>query len=313
MALRFDDKWVWDFWLVEDDLGLFHVFYLQAPKSLGDPDLRHWNVSIGHAVSTDLTNWSVRPDAMAPSARPAWDDKSTWTGSVIQHEGRWYLFYTGTSHAEDGLVQRVGMAWSDDLDHWEKHPEALIEADSRWYERLGDMWFDEAWRDPWVFLGEDGYFHALITARSNTGEKLDRGCVAHARSKDLFDWEVLEPITTPGGFGQLEVPQVHQIEDRFYLLFCCDDHLQSDEQRATSGGGTGTFYLSADNPLGPFSVADNQPLEVDLAGSAYAGRVIECDGTRYLSWIRNADDGTFVGELSNPRKVLSSGERIELS
>lgn len=313
MALALDDKWIWDFWLVEDDRGLFHVFYLQAPKSLGDPDLRHWNVSIGHAVSPDLTDWTVKPDVMAPSPQPAWDDKSTWTGSVIQHNGRWYLFYTGTSHAEEGLVQRVGMAWSDDLEHWEKHPEPLIEADSRWYERLGDMWFDEAWRDPWVFLGDDGYFHALITARSNTGSKLDRGCVAHARSTDLFEWEVCEPITTPGGFGQLEVPQVHEIDGRHFLLFCCDDHLQSDERRAESGGGTGTFYMSADGPLGPFAVSESRPLEVDIAGSAYAGRMIDCDGVHYLSWCRNGPDGAFVGELSDPRKVLSTGEDIELS
>ena len=313
MTLALDDKWIWDFWMVADNLDQFHVFYLQAPKCLGDPDLRHWNVSIGHAVSTDLTNWSIKPDVMAPSAKPAWDDKSTWTGSVIQHEGRWYMFYTGTSHVEDGLVQRVGMAWSDDLENWEKHLEPLIEADSQWYERLGDMWFDEAWRDPWVFRGDDGYFHAMITARCNSGEKLDRGCVGHARSADLFNWEVLPPLTTPGGFGQLEVPQVHEIDGRHFLIFCCDDHLMTPEQRNISGGGTGTFYMSADHPLGPFAVAKSQPLEVDMAGSAYAGRMIDCDGVQYLSWLRNGPGGTFLGELSNPRKVLHTGEGIELS
>lgn len=313
MALALDDKWLWDFWLVKDDLGQFHVFYLQAPKALGDPDLRHWNVSIGHAVSADLTQWSVKPDVMAPSPQPAWDDKSTWTGSVIAHEGRWYMFYTGTSHAEDGLVQRVGVAWSDDLDTWVKHPEPLIEADSEWYERLGDMWFDEAWRDPWVFRGDDGYFHALITARSNVGSKLDRGCIAHARSTDLFTWEVCEPITTPGGFGQLEVPQVHEIGGHHYLLFCCDGPLISEDQRAVSGGGTGTYYMRADHPLGPFSVAESRPLEADDLGSTYAGRMIDGDGVQYLSWRRNGPDGVFVGELSDPRKVLDTGEDIELS
>lgn len=313
MALRSDEHWIWDFWLA-DDGGTFHLFYLQAPKALGDPDLRHWNVSIGRATSSDLTNWTTQPDVLAPSAAPAWDDKSTWTGSVIQHDGRWYLFYTGTSAADNGLVQRVGLAWSDDLTHWEKHPEPLIESDPRWYEQLGDdVWFDQAWRDPWVFLGDDGYFHALITARSNTGAKLDRGCIAHARSKDLFDWEVLAPITSPGGFGQLEVPQVHEINGRYFMLFCCDDNLQSDQQRDLSGGGTGTFYVSADHPLGPYELANTQPLDVDMVGSAYAGRMIDCDGPQYLSWVRNGPDGGFVGELSDPRKVLPLGENIELS
>lgn len=312
MALTLEDKWIWDFWLIEDECGLFHVFFLQAPKSLGDPELRHWNVSIGHAVSSDLANWTIRPDAFAPSPEPAWDDASTWTGSIVQHEGRWYCFYTGTSKSEGGLVQRVGVAWSDDLNRWEKHHEPLIEADSRFYERLGDDWPDEAWRDPWVFRGDDGHFHALITARSNNGDRLDRGCIAHARSADLFDWEVLPPITMPGGFGQLEVPQVHEIDGRFCLLFCCDDHLQSEERRM-AGGGTGTFFVQAKSPLGPFVVADSRPIEVDMTGSAYAGRMIDHDGPRYLSWVRTGPDGVFVGELSDPRKVLSTDQGIELS
>ena len=28
-------------------------------------------------------------------------------------------------------------------------------ADPRWYEKLGGPWFDEAWRDPWVFADPD--------------------------------------------------------------------------------------------------------------------------------------------------------------
>lgn len=311
MALAFDDRWIWDFWMVEDHTGLFHIFYLQAPKSLGDPDLRHWNVSIGHAVSSDLTNWTPRADALAPSPQPAWDDASTWTGSIVEHDGRWYMFYTGTSKADNGLVQRVGMAWSDDLDHWEKHPGALIEADDRWYERLGDQWPDEAWRDPWVFRGDDGCWHALITARSITGPRLERGCIAHARSEDLFSWQVVEPITTPGGFGQLEVPQVHKINEHFYLLFCCDEELQSDERRAV-GTGTGTFWARADHPLGTFAIQDARPLEVDTNASAYAGRVIESFGPKYLSWIRNGPNGVFVGELADPQSILVTEDGIEL-
>lgn len=312
MALAFHDKWIWDFWIVEDDDGLFHVFYLQASKSLGDPERRHRNVSIGHAVSSDLTNWSVRPDALTPSPAPAWDDAATWTGSILRHEGIWYLFYTGTSEAEDALVQRVGMARSHDLNHWEKHQGSLIEADATIYERLGDHWPDEAWRDPWVFLGDDGSFHALITARTRTGTILHRGCLAHARSKNLVDWEVLEPVTTPGGFGQLEVPQLQQIDGSYVLLFCCDAELQSEERRF-AGTGTGTFYLSASRPLGPFAIVDARPLEVDLAGSAYAGRLIETkSGLQYLSWLRTNRSGGFVGELSDPRPVLSNGEGILL-
>ena len=167
MSLRLPEKWVWDFWLAQDGSD-YHVFYLQAPRALGDPELRHWNVSIGHAVSQDLRTWQVLPDALHPTrGRPsAWDSYTTWTGSVVHHAGTWYLFYTGTSRSEKGLIQRIGLATSNDLLHWEKHPaNPLISADPRWYELLDlELWHEQAWRDPWVFRHpETGEFHALIT------------------------------------------------------------------------------------------------------------------------------------------------------
>src|SRR4051812_23371389 len=36
VVLRLDDQWVWDSW-VADDGELYHLFFLQAPRALGDP------------------------------------------------------------------------------------------------------------------------------------------------------------------------------------------------------------------------------------------------------------------------------------
>ena len=60
-----DDRWVWDFWIA-DDGSMFHLFFLQAPRSLGDPDLRHDHASVGHAVSPDLTTWTAVGLALSP-------------------------------------------------------------------------------------------------------------------------------------------------------------------------------------------------------------------------------------------------------
>lgn len=310
MALSLPDKWIWDFWLTEHD-GWFHLFYLQAPKSIGDPHLRHWNVSIGHAVSNDLRSWSLRPDALRPATTPAWDDCSTWTGSILRHDDRWHLFYTGTSHAEDGLVQRIGRATSTDLDHWDHEPEPLITSDSRWYEQLGAGWHDEAWRDPWVFQGHDGQFHALITARTNCGDRLDRGCIAHATSTDLDRWEVRPPITKPGGFGELEVPQAYELGGVWYLIFCSHTQTQSEARRA-AGAGTGTYYISSDNPLGPFDASDARPLQADQTGTTYAGRLVDFNGTQLLVWLGHDDSGGFVGELADPVAVRRGASATNL-
>ena len=134
MVLRLDDKWVWDFWFAHRG-GQDHIFYLQAPRELGRPELRHRNATIGHAVSSNRRDWQVLPDAIRPGADGSWDDLATWTGSAIEHESRWYMLYTGVSRADDGLVQRIGLAVSDDLVQWSKHvANPVLEADPRWYE-----------------------------------------------------------------------------------------------------------------------------------------------------------------------------------
>ena len=153
MTLQLPNKWVWDFWLVRDGTD-YHAFYLQAPRSLGDPELRHLNASIGHAVSKDLRHWRVLPDALNAGPPGAWDDRAVWTGCVVWARGRWHMFYTGVSVEDDTVVQRAGLATSEDLIRWRKHPKnPLIEADPRYYEQRDEVavGYERMWRDPWVF------------------------------------------------------------------------------------------------------------------------------------------------------------------
>jgi beta-fructofuranosidase len=90
VSLRLPGRWLWDFWFARDGDDV-HVFFLQAPQSLGDPELRHRHATIGHAVSHDLHRWRVLPDALAAGPPGAFDDLATWTGSVSRHEGRWRM------------------------------------------------------------------------------------------------------------------------------------------------------------------------------------------------------------------------------
>lgn len=311
--LRLAHQWIWDFWFARDGAD-FHVFYLQAPRSLGDPDLRHWNVKIGHAVSQDLTNWQVLPDALAPSPEgsDAWDDYTTWTGSVIQHHSLWHLFYTGTKRSENGKIQRIGLATSTDFIHWEKHPaNPLIEADPTWYEKYDShnpTWGDEAWRDPWVFQDPvTGDFHMYMTARIHKGDADARGVIGHARSKDLLSWQALPPVTAPGHFGQLEVPQLVQLQNRSYLLFSTAVTTHSARWQKQTGLSpvSGTHFLAGRHPLGPFTLTTPRFMVGDPAGSLYAGKIIQNAAGQwmFLAW-RNLDvTGQFLGELSDPYPV----------
>jgi len=309
MSLHLSDKWIWDFWFANDGNG-FHVFYLQAPKSIGDPEQRHWQVSIGHAISQDLHHWDLLPDAIQPGKSSEWDNYTTWTGSIIQHQEFWYLFYTGTNRKENGLVQRIGVATSQDLIRWEKYSgNPVMEVDTRWYEQLDTtIWHDQAWRDPFIIQHpETGDYHALITARVNSGPRDERGVIAHARSDNLLEWEVLPPITNPGLFGQLEVPQVVKIKEKYYLLFSTQDWAYSEQykKQLKSQPVTGVHYLMADNPLGPFPNESEQLLIGDKSGKLYSGKIVR---NAKKEWVflafRNYDkNGEFFGDLIDPIAV----------
>ena len=67
---RLHDVWVWDSWIA-DDGDRYHLFFLRAPRALGDPGLRHTAATIGHATSRDLVDWEVHDDALVGLALAA--------------------------------------------------------------------------------------------------------------------------------------------------------------------------------------------------------------------------------------------------
>jgi beta-fructofuranosidase len=310
MSLSLSDRWIWDFWLAKDGPD-FHIYYLQAPRSVGDPGERHWHATIGHAVSSDLQQWDILPDAIVPSTEDGnWDDYTTWTGSVIRHAGLWYMFYTGGNRGEKGLIQRVGMAISKNLINWKKYDAnpVIISEPSR-YEQLDlDLWHDQAWRDPWVFEDSRGEgFYAFITARVNFGPPDGRGVIALAKSSDLLGWEVLDPVTSPGDFGHLEIPQVIQVGGLWYLLFSTSAEVYSKDriQRSGSTPVTGTHYLVSEDPMGPYRYLTDEFLVGDPTGSRYGGKLVAIAKDQWvLLTMRHFDErGRFIGELDDPVPV----------
>lgn len=303
MTFALTDRWVWDSWVARADD--YHLYFLQAPKSLGDPEHRHRNATIGHAVSRDLVTWTEVGGALASGAQDAIDATATWTGSVIRHpDGSWRMFYTGArflAEGESANVQTIACARSDDLVDWQKLPAVAISADPRWYEVLANgTWREEAWRDPWVFPDPDGDgWRMLITARANHGAQLDRGVVGHAWSRDLEHWTVLPPLSAAGeGFAHLEVPQVVCIDGRWVLIFSCDSvHLAGHRAGQVDGGGI--WSVAIREPRSPFRLES----AVRLTGDEYyAGRVVQApDGNwSLLAFSNRSGTGDFAGHLTDP-------------
>lgn len=314
--LALEDKWIWDFWLAQDG-ETWHAYFLQADRNLKDPELRHWNVSYGHATSRDLRTWRHLGTCFRPALSPAWDDKTTWTGSVVQDDGGlWHLFYTGSSQAEHGLKQRIGHATSADMHNWRRVGDGLaLDIDTRWYEEYTpDRWHDRAMRDPWVMRDPDGdgwlmYFTARVpgVAEANAG-----GAIGFARSGDLMTWTA-EPPVFVGGFGQLEVPQVFAYRGKWYCVFstAAEHWSAATLAKAPTALATGTHYLIADHPTGPWHLAPLPFLDGSNPPRRYAGKIVFLEsGPALMAFRHTAPDGSFIGVVGEPLPLRSSADGL---
>lgn len=136
--------------------GQYHVFYMRAGRTAAP-----W----GHIVSGDLVRWKELPDAIKPGELTEDPDhEGCWTGSVIENNGTYHIFYTGKNLNDPKGDQKVMHATSIDLIHWTKHPEHTIYADGKiyWSKPVNGPVDDDvlnyhhqAFRDPEVFWNEE--------------------------------------------------------------------------------------------------------------------------------------------------------------
>lgn len=262
---------LWDTWLFRSD-DAFHLFHLQ--RELHEIGCS----SIGHAVTTDWTHWTTLPPVLSQGPEGSWDAGPLMTGMTLHHEGRYYLFYGSMVDR----VQRIGLAISDDLIHWEKYDgNPILEPGGEWYETApqNSLNYETAWRDPYIFYYEpDACFYAFICARvSDNRSDVGGGCIAVARSTTLTEWELLPPAYVSDSITCLEVPEYFALNGKHYITFTNSYHFGTPYPVTESFQTTGTFYLvSGDGVRSGYQVPEQNTLNGSLPNlpTTYVGRSI---------------------------------------
>ena len=146
-----------------------------------------------------------------------------------------------------------------------------------------------------------------MTARAGAGPADARGVIGQAWSDDLGNWEAGPPLSAPGEFRHLEVPQRVWLGGAWRILFCAtqDDHGVARRGREGFVAECGTHYLSAAERQGPYALDRDDFFVGDPErGRHYAGRLLEHEGAwQFLAWRMHDEDGGFIGELSDPMPV----------
>ncbi len=276
--------------------GALHLFYLSSPSGTLDYPERV-RTTWQHARSRDLREWEELPPAIQPGEVGAYDGGGIWTGSVVEHDGTFYLFYTG-HHVGAENPQTICLATSTDLVTFTKHENNPLVPPAPSCEPVD-------WRDPYVFWNVDeGKWWMLIAARLSEGPHWRRGCIMLATSDDLLTWEVeTEPFYAPGTTYCPECPELWQAEDgRWHLVYS-----RFSEE-------VGTVSRVADSARGPF----REPNRPDFGGRRwYAAKSAPNPvgpGRVFFGWVHDrVSEGRGLrwlwgGDFTAPRIVVPDTE-----
>jgi arylsulfatase A-like enzyme len=232
--------------------GVFHLFFLNP---VFDGQGKKTGIKWSHAKTEDFVHWEAMPDALLPGNL----DPNCWTGSLMEKEGTFYLFYTGKSLPDRPDLkgdQKIMLATSTDLVHFEKQPDFNFYADGEiyWNKTINGPLDpnlqihnqrDESFRDPEVFWNpEYDEYWMLLHAREAESQK---HCFGVYRSDDLLTWKPRQPleIAVPVHQSNIDCPDLFQLGGQWVLTF--------------SGGPR---YAIADRSEGPYG--NHRPADHNL-------------------------------------------------
>ena len=283
--------------------GEYHVLYMLGFSGGPAP----WD----HIVSQDLIHWKELPRAIEAGKPGEPDENSCGSGSVMERNGTFYIFYTGFNGAYRGHPdgrQQVMIATSPDLITWTKHPEWTFGGDGEYYyniakngilpEKNGGKDGDQSFRDPYVWWNEESGEYWMAVFALNLKDDY-RSCIGLFVSDNLIHWEPRSPLKHTHG---MDCPDVFQSGNRWYRLGYCAQ-----------------YDSSASGPLGPYDMPENGYLQFDTEFIGVPKRM--WDGKRHVlvGWVVDSfgycdsDTRNWGGTMSLPREVYAGENGLLMS
>jgi beta-fructofuranosidase len=278
--------------------GQYHLFFLTSPAG-GTHFPERVRTSWAHASSKDLLDWTEQPVALEPGTGEEPDADGVWTGSLIEADGLFHLFYTGHRLGSD-TPQTICRATSTDLVSFRKDREnPMLTPDISVFETVD-------WRDPYVFWNEAEHcYWMLIAARLAAGPRWRRGCIALATSPDLINWSIeKEPLYAPGTTFCPECPEMFELDGVWYLVY------------SRFSEAAATVYRVADSPRGPWRVPAREAFDGRRWYAAKSMPHLERTSRVFFGWLHDRVDGAdtgawqWGGDFCVPREVAPDGDGL---
>ncbi|MEZ4861795.1 MAG: family 43 glycosylhydrolase [Caldilineaceae bacterium] len=290
---HYPGEYVTDFCIIQRD-GLYHLFHIRGERWTWPVGYRE--LDLGHATSTDLRTWTPHAPVLPAGPMGAWDECGNWAPDMIEVDGLYYCFYTGSDTRNN---QAIGLATSPDLFHWSKHPANPVVVPGPWSD-IG-VGKDVAGRDAMVFFdAKHNRYLLYYTATMADG----RACIALAASTDLVQWTDLGPtyIEEDRSYNRLESAYLVEHDDRYYLFYSAKGGPKSKGFAPSAFAHFDIVYLVADEPTQGWRKPENHEL---LTAWTCASEHPTFDGVTYMLYIIQEEiDGIWgASVLSDPKRI----------
>lgn len=258
-------------------------------------------------------------------------DAAIGTGSTVYDEKQqlYYTFYTGNKYmpSSTDYPQVVMLATSADFKTWTKDRTFYLKPTDYGYER-------NDFRDPFVFAGDDGLYHMLVSTKKN-----GKGVLAEFTSHDLRNWNHAGVFMTMMWDRFYECPDVFRMGNYWYLVYSeIHDAIRKvqyfkgstlDELKAATANDAGIWpddhegFLDSRGLYAGKTASDGQNRYIwgwcatrsgndnangyEWAGSLMAHRVMQnADGTLYLAAVPGID-AKYTGAVAP--KVMEGSDK----